>query len=102
VWKETKTGDEARAQKLMDEIKVDVSQQGNDVRVEIRYPKTWGIFINGPRVRVRSEVVLPRECRLECRTSDGDISVADIKGNLYLETSDGDITLERLAGSDRK
>jgi hypothetical protein len=98
VWKETKIGDEAKARSLMDEIKVETSQQGNDVQVEIRYPKHWGFFINGPEVRVRSEVVVPRECRLECRTSDGDISVADIKGSLYLGTSDGDILASGTEG----
>jgi hypothetical protein len=101
VWKETDVRDSALAQRLLDEITVEVSQRDNDVRIEIRRPHDRGFFFwlwDGNRVRVRSEVVLPKECRLTAGTSDGDISATGLKGDLSFKTSDGDIRLNDVEG----
>lgn len=101
VWKETDVHDAARAQHLLDEITVDVSQAGNDVRIEVRYPHGHWFSIwpwESQRVRVRSEVILPRECRLTASTSDGDITAGGLKGDVALKTSDGTISLSEAEG----
>lgn len=101
VWKETDVRNSARAQHLLDEITVEVSQKDNDIRIEIRRPHNrWFFFVfwDSRRVRVRSEVLLPRECRLMASTSDGTITAAQLKGDLSFKTSDGDIRLTDVEG----
>jgi hypothetical protein len=101
VWKETGVRDSARAQRLLDEITVEVSQRNNDVRIEIRRPHSRWFFFwlwDSHRVRVRSEVVLPKECRLMAGTSDGSITATQVKGDLSFKTSDGDIRLTDAEG----
>ena len=101
VWKETDVRDSARAQRLLDEITVDVSQKDNDVRIEIRHPHNRWFFFwiwDSHRVRVRSEVVLPKECRLVASTSDGSITATQVKGDLSFKTSDGNIRLTEAEG----
>jgi DUF4097 and DUF4098 domain-containing protein YvlB len=101
VWKETDVRDGAQAQRLLDEITVDVSQNGNDIRIEIRRPHVRWFFFglsDSSRVRVRSEVVLPGECRLTATTSDGTITAARLKGDLSFKTSDGEIRLTDAEG----
>jgi len=101
VWKETDVRDGARAQRLLDEITVEVSQKGNDVRIEIRRPHDRWFFFwiwDSRRARVRSEVVLPKECRLMASTSDGSIAATQVKGDLSFKTSDGNIRLTDAEG----
>jgi hypothetical protein len=100
VRKETDLRDEARARRLLAEVKVDVSQVGNSVRVEIRRPRSWGFSLlsRGRRVRVRSEIALPPGCGLEARTSDGSVSASGLSGSLMLRTSDGDIRVRGAEG----
>ena len=49
-----------------------------------------------PQIQVR--VTAPREFDATVHTSDGDIEIGDLTGNIRLKTSDGDITADNLAG----
>lgn len=101
VRKETDIRDAERARRRLDEITVEVTQNGNEVRIEIRYPHRpfdFSALFHNEHVRVRSEVVLPRECRLSAVTSDGDIKATGIAGNVSLRTSDGNIFLAQAEG----
>ncbi len=101
VRKETDIRDAERAQRRLDEITVEVTQNGNEVRIEIRYPHrvfSLSSLWHDENVRVRSEVVLPRECRLAAVTSDGDIRATGMAGDVSLKTSDGNIFLAQAEG----
>ncbi len=101
VRKETDIRDAERARRRLDEITVEVTQNGNEVRIEIRYPHhpfDFSSLFHNENVRVRSEVVLPRDCRLSAVTSDGDIRATGMAGDVSLRTSDGNIFLAQAEG----
>ncbi len=100
VRKETTVHDADRAKRLLDEIKVEVEQTGNNIRIVIRRPSRVHFVFFGwsERVRVQSEVVLPKECALTAATSDGSITAEGLKGEISLKTSDGDIRLTDAQG----
>jgi len=70
---------------------------GNRVDVRVREPAIefhFGVFSRTVRVKVH----LPRECDLQLKTSDGDVSLGPLTGNVDVVTSDGDIRAEGLTG----
>jgi hypothetical protein len=94
VRKEINISDGARAQRLLDETEIEVSQRDNDIRIHVRYPRFRGFFFwmfDSRRVQVRSEVILPKDCRLFAAMSDGSITATKITGDLSLRSSDGTI-----------
>jgi DUF4097 and DUF4098 domain-containing protein YvlB len=77
-------------------VKVIERQSGNRVELEVHLPHfNWNM---GNR-SVRIEVMVPRECNLDIRTSDGDVSAEGIKGEARLNTSDGNIRATSLEGT---
>ena len=44
-------------------------------------------------------VKVPHDCDLNLRTSSGDIRVAGVRGNLFVQTTNGDVRLRDLAGN---
>jgi len=101
VRKEINIRDGARAQRLLDETEIEVSQRDNDIRIRVRYPRFRGFFFwmfDSRRVQVRSEVILPKDCRLFAAMSDGSITATKITGDLSLRSSDGTIRVTGAEG----
>lgn len=102
VKKEIKTRNGQRAEELLKETKVEVSQRGNHIAIQIQYPKFRGIFFwlsDYQRIRVSSEITLPHSSRLFCRLVDGSIHGQALKGEIDLKTVDGSIDLTQVQGS---
>ena len=80
----------------------DVSQRGNTVRVETnrrqRIKWDWGNWRNQPHIYVR--ITTPEAFNADLHTSDGDISVDRLKGDVRMKTSDGDVIVGELMGDD--
>lgn len=78
----------------------DVSRFGNTVRVEtnprrgVRFD--WNDWRDHPNILVR--VSAPETFNADLRTSDGDITVDRLQGDVRLKTSDGDVDVGTLAG----
>lgn len=104
VTKKTKLRDARRAERLLRETEVRVSQKGNSIKIEIRYPQGEGIFFwfrDYGRINVSTEIMLPFNSNLACRTDDGSISGEKVKGEMVMETEDGSIRLSGIEGSVR-
>lgn len=79
-----------------EEVRVSERQTGNRVELEVHLPHVnWNL---GKRT-VHIELTVPRECDLEIRTSDGNITTEGVKGEMRLSSGDGNIRAASLEGS---
>lgn len=92
----------AMEQALLDEIKVDVQQEGDKIVVKVTGPArgdrrgvTIGMHIS-PTARLR--VAVPKNANINAMSGDGSIRAEAIEGKIVLRTSDGSITGTRLGG----
>jgi len=101
VKKDIEINDPKKAAELLEATKVEISQLGNTVRVEIRYPRRgirfW--FHEDQWVRVSTEILLPSNANLDCRLADGSIHGESVSGDLKLKTVDGPIEVTNATGS---
>jgi DUF4097 and DUF4098 domain-containing protein YvlB len=102
----------------VDELRVESSQNGSRIDVEVKRPSReslgpFGLHVNSSAKLIvsvprRSDLVARTgdggirvegiEGRLELRTGDGAIHVSDIKGELALNTGDGAINVDHAEG----
>lgn len=92
----------AMEQALLDEIKVEASQQGDVITLKVTGPSrtefrgvTIGMHIS-PTARLR--VAVPRLSNIQATSGDGAIRAESIDGRIVLNTADGSVTAARLAG----
>ncbi len=92
----------AMEQSLIDQIKVEATQQGDKIVLKVTGPSrsefggvTIGVNIS-PTARLR--VVLPRASNVVARSGDGSIRAEAIDGKIVLNTADGTVTATRLSG----
>ncbi|GAH22009.1 unnamed protein product, partial [marine sediment metagenome] len=76
----------ARKQKQLDSFKVNFDQKGNDIFVE-----GDGDWNN--KVSVKFIIKVPQEFNLDLKTGGGSIGVADISGEVKVNTSGGSISI---------
>ena len=95
----------AMEQPLIDQMKVDVEQQGDRIVVRVTGPAradfrgiTVGMHIS-PTARLR--VAVPRATNLDAKSGDGSIRVEALDGKLVLNTVDGSVTAVRVSGDIR-
>jgi len=78
-------------------IRVEERQTGDAVEIEVRYPHHD--FVIGWRSgRVDVIIQMPRQGKVNLRTGDGKIDVAELKGEMDLHTGDGSINLDGVDG----
>jgi len=102
----------------VDELRVEATQNGSRIDVEVKRPSREGMTAFGLHVSTSAKLIVsvPRraaivartgdgairidgvEGRLELRTGDGAIRASDVKGELTLNTGDGSITVDRAEG----
>ncbi|MBN1224876.1 MAG: DUF4097 family beta strand repeat protein, partial [Candidatus Aminicenantes bacterium] len=102
VEKTAKEKNEKRAADLLAKTKVEISRNGNTIRIQVAYPKTSVVifgFRDYPRVKVETEIMLPHRANLTCRSDDGDIQGENVEGELNLRTDDGKIRVFQIRGS---
>jgi len=78
-------------------IRIEEHQNGDSVDIELRYPHhnfnvEWG------NRRVDITIQMPREGKVNLRTGDGRIDLANFKGEMDLHSGDGTETLEGVDG----
>jgi DUF4097 and DUF4098 domain-containing protein YvlB len=104
VKKEVDVRNDRKAAELLEETKVVLTQNGNSVRVEIKYPKIRGIlfwFRETRRVRVSTEILVPANSNLNCTVVDGSITGEKVRGELAIQSVDGSIRLSDIQGTIR-
>ena len=92
----------AMEQSLIDQIKVEATQQGDKIVLKVTGPSrtdfgglTIGVHIS-PTARLR--VVVPRASNIVARSGDGAIRAEALDGKIVLNTVDGSVTATRLSG----
>ena len=91
---------EARgSQNELDELKLSAEQSGDGVRVEARRPKERGWFKWGSwRVETHIDVTVPRNYRVDARTSGGEVRLEGIAGQAHVRTSGGNLFARNMKG----
>jgi DUF4097 and DUF4098 domain-containing protein YvlB len=81
-------------------VKVVDRQSGDSVELEVRLPRYLCILcIHTPSRRADVEIHMPREGRVNLRTSDGSIRLANFRGVMDLQSSDGAVEVEGVDGA---
>lgn len=90
----------ARApQKMLDALTLSATQTAEGVIVEMRRSEPAGLFDWGSsHIEGWIEVTVPRNYRVEGKTSGGDMRLENTVGNSRLRTSGGNITVRNLKG----
>jgi len=116
VRKNNKVLNISRAE-LEKELTLEVTQSGNSLSIVVKYKNEFGWTDWRDKMVVSFRLQLPRasECNLRtsdgnvslkgfsgdqrCNTSDGDVSVNEVRGAVVASTSDGNISLSKVSGN---
>jgi DUF4097 and DUF4098 domain-containing protein YvlB len=81
-----------------DGINILEHQSGNNIDIEVKFPKK--VFqINWGNRHVDIEIKVPREANVDVNTGDGDVDVQGINGTAVVRSGDGKLKLSNLDGS---
>jgi DUF4097 and DUF4098 domain-containing protein YvlB len=83
-----------------DGIQIIDRQNGNDVSIEVKFPRHW-LQMNFRSRRVDIDLTVPRHIGLDLRTGDGNIEIRGVEGNSALKSGDGRIVIEDVEGTFR-
>lgn len=78
---------------------IEASQNGNEVHVSGKMPKSFWRFIGNHNFNVEFTITVPRAFGVRLETAGGDVSVADLTGKVDGETSGGDVTVTQIEGN---
>lgn len=111
---EASTAQEAR--KILDDLEIDASQDGDTVRYRARFKNGWGEWQSegdGERSLCRDHhclayarnlrqisftITVPRQFNLDLSTEGGHMEIGDIEGKVHAETSGGHVSLANITG----
>ncbi|HEU5450595.1 MAG TPA: DUF4097 family beta strand repeat-containing protein [Terriglobales bacterium] len=79
-----------------DGVRIEANQSGNHVDIVIKVPHEHFSF---GRHSIRVELKVPSESDLDLHTSDGNVSIASVKGSERIRTGDGNVTARGLDGT---
>ena len=95
VEKRSKSGQEDRARRALDDIEVTTEQSGADVRISVDGSNAHRR--NGVTVKITAQV--PDSYNLDLQSSGGDIKVDDLRGDVRARTSGGDVVMGNIRES---
>jgi len=114
VWKEAQVKIEAvkiskadtleKAKENAAKVTIEVTKDGDTVRVETKYPKQVGGFWGGNDIRVSVDyrVWVPEQAGVELKSVSGDVTVAPLGGPAKVDSVSGNVKLLGAAGADVK
>jgi DUF4097 and DUF4098 domain-containing protein YvlB len=114
VWKEAQVKIEAvkrskaasleKAKENAAKVTIEVTKDGDLVRVETKYPKQEGGFWGGDKINVSVDykVWVPDQAAVEIKSVSGDVGVAALGGKAKIDSVSGDVTLGGAAGAEIK
>lgn len=90
---------EAADKSDMDDMAVEIAQQGDAVTVRVEAHRERGVYFQFGTRRAHVIVTTPANSIIKSSTGDGPISIQDVNGDVSARTGDGPIRLEHLAGT---
>jgi len=93
-------GSQSRAEEILKDHVVTLSQDANNVQVHAEYKgeKLSGWFGNWRNLQVKFLVTVPRKFDVNLKTAGGSIAVAGLTGQLQAGTSGGSLKFEQIEG----
>lgn len=98
-----------RARRLMDALKIDISDDGKSLLVETKLPRnrkgrnngffTWLFNGGNSGTSISYEIRVPKQMDMEIRSTNGSVTVNDCSGDIMLSTTNGKIRAEEMAGA---
>ena len=94
------TGRRSRAERLLKQHQVTITQDGNNVGVKSKLEGSLGRgwFWRSPRLDVRYEVAVPREYDVILQTAGGKVSVSGVSGDIRAKTAGGGMDFAEIQG----
>jgi len=89
------------AQKELDALKLSAEQNAGGVTVELQRSESHWFNFSSWSMDARIQVTVPRRYRVEMKTSGGDLSVSHLEGDATGKTSGGDVTMADVTGQVR-
>jgi len=91
--KVVQAGSEANARRLFDQIKIQLTENGEEVFLRTLYPprRPWRLFRGATKLSVNFRIRMPYEAKLTLKCVDGDVRVHGIVGNQRIRVSYGDV-----------
>ncbi|HVT04738.1 MAG TPA: DUF4097 family beta strand repeat-containing protein [Thermoanaerobaculia bacterium] len=100
VFREARLADAKDAEKLFSKFHLKFEQKGNDIEVRGDYEdQSFFHLFDNARLNVRFVITVPSRYDVDVNTSGGDVSVADLAGNVTIKTSGGDLKIGRIDGT---
>jgi DUF4097 and DUF4098 domain-containing protein YvlB len=82
------------------DLKIEERQSGDSVEINVHFPHDVHVFtFNMHSYRVDIEIHMPREGRVNLRTGDGSIRLANFKGEMDLQSGDGHQDIDAVDGA---
>jgi hypothetical protein len=93
-------GRRSRAERLLKQHRVTITQDGNDVGVKSKLEGSLGRgwFWQSPRLDVRYEVTVPREFDVVLQTAGGKVRVSGVTGDIRARTAGGGMDFSEIRG----
>ena len=86
-------------QEGIDQLKVEVKQDGDHIELEVRKPTREVVFFGiGSSPSAKLVVTMPRDGNVTAKSGDGSITIEQVRGHLELRTGDGSIHGREIAG----
>jgi DUF4097 and DUF4098 domain-containing protein YvlB len=96
AWKRSRASSMEKAKANADKVKIEISEEGNVLRIETKYPKTTMKNLN---VSIDYNLMIPSMAAADVHSVSGDIWAANIGGSTRVETVSGEVTCEDIAGT---
>jgi DUF4097 and DUF4098 domain-containing protein YvlB len=97
----TLTGDVEKARERFEESRFEVERDGETLVVETQRRRRWSwswSWSSSSRTRIHVSVMVPEKFDVYAHTSDGDVVVTGVEGEVEVKTSDGEVELGDLKG----
>jgi DUF4097 and DUF4098 domain-containing protein YvlB len=97
VTREVRRTSARKAKDIIAQHKIDVSESGNDVRIEAKnHGGAFNKIFNN--LQVDYTIAIPAKFNVDLRTAGGNIDLADLEGKVDLHTSGGNLKLGSIDG----
>ena len=80
-------------------VKFNFDNSPNGIEIIAERKDGWNFFNFGEGIKLRFEIILPKNYNAKVSSSGGDISLKDLNGSTDLHSSGGDISLQNTSGS---
>lgn len=85
----------------LEEFVIEAKETAGGVEVTGRVPKGFWRALRGTHMSVTFEIQVPRRYNVRLETAGGDVTVADLTGEVTGETSGGTVTVRKIEGKAR-